>query len=605
MHTRIVPDTSVLIEGLVSVWITEKKIQPEELLIHEAVIAELEHQANENRTTGFLGLDELKRLKKMEKEGLFGIKHMGERPRSYDIRYAKLGEIDAMIRNLAYNEDATLFTIDQVQAHVAEAKGIPVLLVELESKKKTIALESYFDEITMSVHLKENISPVSKKGKPGEWKFVQLTEKALTRKQIKKIAEEIIEEAGIRKDGFVEIDRPGSTIVQLGLFRIVICKPPFSDGWEITAVRPVKRLSLEDYHLSDTLKKRIAEQAEGILVAGSPGMGKSTFVQGLADYYVSLQKIVKTVEAPRDLVLADEVTQYAISHASGQEVQDVLLLSRPDYTLFDEMRNTDDFRLFADLRLAGIGLVGVVHATNPIDAIQRFVGRIELGVIPQVIDTVIFIKNGEIEKVLRLEMVVKVPSGMTEADLARPIIVVTDFETNKIEFELYSYGEETVVIPVKGGSKSPVQELAEEEIRHRLMQHTDNVEVEMLSDSRCAIYVPEYAIAGIIGRQGKNVEQLEKEIGIKIDVRALDEQKKGKEAGKVVPFDVNMTKKMIKFYLPEGYSNKDADLMIKGEFIVTTKVGKKSSISLKRGNAMGRMIYDALQKHELVEIVVR
>ena len=82
------------------------------------------------------------------------------------------------------------------------------------------------------------------------------------------------------------------------------------------------------------------------------------------------------------------------------------------------MRNTKDFQLFGDMRLAGVGMVGVVHGTSPVDAIQRFLGRIEMGVIPQIIDTVVFIKNGAVFKVLSLKMVVKVPSGMTEADLA-------------------------------------------------------------------------------------------------------------------------------------------------------------------------------------------
>jgi len=119
-----------------------------------------------------------------------------------------------------------------------------------------------------------------------------------------------------------------------------------------------------------------------------------------------------------------------------QEIHDILLLSRPDYTIFDEMRNTEDFKLFADMRLSGVGMIGIVHATNPIDAIQRFIGRVEMGVIPQVIDTVVFIKNGQIQKVLSLKMTVKVPSGMTEADLARPVVVVTDFETEKLMFQI-------------------------------------------------------------------------------------------------------------------------------------------------------------------------
>ena len=288
----------------------------------------------------------------------------------------------------------------------------------------------------MSVHLRENTQPTAKKGKPGEWKFVTVKNSLMTKDEIKAISSEIIEESRSTADGFIEIEREGSTIIQLGTYRIVITRPPFSDGWEITAVKPVRHLSIKEYQLSEKLMKRLAEQAEGILIAGAPGMGKSTFAAALAEFYAEQGKIVKTIEAPRDLVLPDNITQYAISHGSSQEVHDVLLLSRPDYTLFDEMRNKEDFALYADLRLSGIGLAGVIHATAPIDAIQRFVGKIELGVIPHIVDTVIFIKDGQINKVLSLQMEVKVPSGMTEADLARPVVTVTDFETTKLEFEI-------------------------------------------------------------------------------------------------------------------------------------------------------------------------
>ena len=122
----------------------------------------------------------------------------------------------------------------------------------------------------------ENVIPYAKKGKPGEWQFAKLSTKKLTQEAIREISKEIIENARIRHDGFIEIEREGSIIVQLGVYRIVICKPPFADGWEITAVRPIKQLNIEDYKLSDKLKARI-EKAEGILIAGAPGMGKSTF----------------------------------------------------------------------------------------------------------------------------------------------------------------------------------------------------------------------------------------------------------------------------------------------------------------------------------------
>jgi ATPase len=399
-------------------------------------------------------------------------------------------------------------------------------------EKKT-QLESFFDNTTMSVHLRENAYPFAKKGAPGNWDFVKIKNSLMSQGEIEEISNEIIEEVEGSDDGFIEIERVGSTIIQLGTFRIVITRPPFSDGWEITAVRPVKHLELKEYELSEKLIKRLEDQAEGILIAGAPGMGKSTFAAALIEYYASKGKVVKTVEAPRDLVLPDQITQYAISHGSSEEVHDILLLSRPDYTLFDEMRNKDDFSLFADLRLSGIGLAGVVHATNPVDAIQRFVGKIDLGVIPHVIDTVIFIKDGQINKILSLQIEVKVPSGMTEADLARPIVTVKDFETGKLEYELYSYGEETVVVPVQEAQikSTGAKRLAAIAIKDEFLRYSDRVDVEVISENKAIVRVPDYSVAGIIGKAGSHINKIEELLGISIDVEELPEYE-GKKKGK-------------------------------------------------------------------------
>jgi len=521
---KIVPDTSVIVEGLVAKKIESKEFEINTIIIHEAVLAELEHQANEGRAIGHIGLDEIEKLRQMSGKHGFEILFSGKRPSASEIKYADLGEIDSMIRTLAFEEDATLITADKIQAKVAQARGIRCILIEKQERTQKLKLETFFDDMTMSVHLRENVVPMAKKGKPGEWQFVRVSDNPMKKEDIKEISAEIIEVARASLEGFIEIEREGSTIIQLGLYRIVVTRPPFSDGWEITAVRPVRQLSLNEYALSEKLKNRLEKQAEGILIAGAPGMGKSTFAAALSIYYAEKGKIVKTVEAPRDLVLPDKITQYAISHGSSQEIHDILLLSRPDYTLFDEMRNKEDFTLFADLRLSGIGLAGVIHATKPIDAIQRFVGKIELGVIPHIIDTVIFIKNGNIDKVLSLHMEVKVPEGMTEQDLARPIVVVKNFETNKPEFEIYSYGEETVVIPITEKSKSEKSglfKLAEEAVRDYFLKLANEVDVDIVSPNKAVVKVPEYAISGIIGKQGSHITQIEEDLGISIDIEEL------------------------------------------------------------------------------------
>jgi len=597
---KIIPDTSVIIEGILSKRLENKELEVGEIILHEAVLAELEHQANQSRVTGIMGLDEINKIKTFSSTK---VRFAGNRPRASEIKYASLGEIDALIRQLAYEEDATLMTADRVQSEVAKAKGIKVIFIESIKKKTKLKLSKFFDEQTMSVHLRENVSAVAKKGMPGNWEFVQLTHKKLKQLEIKSIAREIIEEAKKRSDGFIEIERAGSTIVQLGRYRIVITQPPFSDGHEITAVRPVKKLSLEDYELSEKLTKRISEQAEGILVAGSPGMGKSTFVQGLAEFYANQEKIVKTVEAPRDLVLDDNITQYAISHGSGEEIHDILLLTRPDYTLFDEMRNTKDFQLFADMRLAGVGMVGVVHATNPIDAIQRFIGRVEMGVIPQIIDTVIFIKNGRVESVLNLEMTVKVPSGMTEADLARPVVVVNDFETNTLKYEIYSYGEQTVVIPVKESltqEQKGANKLAESSIKRVIQRYADNAEIEILSNNKCLVKVPKRFIAKMIGKQGQNINKIEKELGIGINVEEL-ESKEIKPEGESVNFDFDVGKKSLSIFLDPKLKDQEFDILTSGKVLLSAKSSKKSVIKIKKTN-LGKALADALVQGETVEV---
>jgi len=597
---KLVPDTSVIIEGLISEKIEKKEILFEEIIIHEAVLAELEHQANLGRAVGYLGLDELEKIWALSVEGRFQVKYAGRRPKMVEIKYASMGEIDSMIRELAWEMDATLLSADKIQTRIAKAKGMKVIYIEPKEKEvKKLKLEKFFDKTSMSVHLRENVKPKAKKGVPGKWIFEVIRKEVMGHEEIKEISREIIESAKTRKDSFIEIQREGSTIVQLGHYRIVITRPPFSDGWEITAVRPVKKLSLEDYKLSEKLMKRLAEQAEGVLIAGAPGHGKSTCASALAEYYASQEKVVKTIEAPRDLILPDEITQYAISHGDSQEIHDILLLSRPDYTIFDEMRNTNDFRLFADLRLSGIGLLGVVHATNPIDAIQRFVGRIELGVIPHVIDTVIFIKDGEINKVLSLAMTVKVPSGMTEADLARPIVEVRDFETNKLEFEIYSYGEETIVVPVKEGKKgSSMHGLAAKQIEKTLRTFIDDVEAEVVSDNKAIIYVPEKDIGRVIGKEGKTIDEIERKLGISIEVREKQEKKTAE--GEEVEFQVNENAGYLSFYINK--TNQNIDFFINEQFLFTATSSKKGEISIHKKSKLGKTLIDAIKQKNKVTL---
>ena len=383
-------------------------------------------------------------------------------------------------------------------------------------------IEKLFTDNTTSVHIKANNNVLAKVGSPGNWQLTTLEYK-FTKEELMNIINDIIN----NKEALIEIDRENTKVIQLNRYRIVIVLPPVSEEIEITIAKPIRRLTLEDYlkesSVSDLLRKRIEKQAEGLLIAGAPGQGKTTFAQAITEHYASLRKIVKTLESPRDLQVSKVVTQYSKTHANTNEIYDILLLSRPDYVIFDEMRNNEDFNLYIDLRLAGVGMVGVIHATSPFAAIQRFIHRIELGVIPSIIDTVIFINKGKIEKVLMLSINVKVPEGMSDPGLARPVVEVRNFEDGVLEYEIYTFGEQTIIVPVKRISQELLDELNNKVYENvKLILGNKKFKIETINPKYSIIWVNEKHRKDIIGKKGKIIKDLENILNMKLEVKTFD-----------------------------------------------------------------------------------
>ena len=598
----IIPDTSAVIIGAVSE--TVKDLDYPEIIVPEAVVCELEHQANANRSEGHKGLKELQKLQRLQDEGKLAITFKGKRPTNYDIRYAKSGEIDSIIRDLARSEMGTLLTNDKVQAEVAKSQGIPVEYYEQKYTSKPLSIEKYFDENTMSIHLKENVPLMAKKGTPGHIDFITLNEKRYSRLELEEIVNEILEKEKSDLKTYMESKKDGSYVIQSREYRISIAYPPFSEALEITIVKPVANIDLDEYNLSEKLLERIRTNAEGILISGSPGAGKSTFVQAIAKYYSSnLNKVVKTMESPRDLQLPDEITQYSPLEGNMENTADVLLLVRPDYTIYDELRKNHDFNIFADMRLAGVGMIGVVHATRPIDAIQRISSRVELGVIPSIVDTSIYIEDGEVKEVYDTKMTVKVPTGMKEADLARPVIEVRDFETGELKNEIYTYGEQTIVMDIdlvnrsenNESYKSSVDKIAEKEILRKIkktLPKKAKVDVEVISPDRANIYIPEDLIPKIIGKNGKRIAEIEEKIGISLGVEVIEAKPVNKNP---IEVDIIHTRKQLIIDLGKENGRKNFDILINEDYLLTATTSKKGEIKIRKGIELSDFIIEAIE----------
>ena len=112
------------------------------------------------------------------------------------MRLAGSGEIDAMIRQLAVEYDATFVTSDKVQAQVARATGIDVIYLKPEDgEMKPLAMMKYFTDDTMSVHLKADVEPMAKRGSIGKMRLERIVKEKLTEKELLDMAHEILERA--------------------------------------------------------------------------------------------------------------------------------------------------------------------------------------------------------------------------------------------------------------------------------------------------------------------------------------------------------------------------------------------------------------------------
>jgi ATPase len=650
----LVPDTSVLIDGRITSMIKAGEYKGATIIVPEAVIAELEAQANNGREIGFSGLNELQSLCKMAEEKIIELKFSGIRPTLEQVKLASGGEIDAMIRSIAIENSARFITSDNVQAEVARAKGLDVIYLKPQiTDFVPLAIDQFFDEHTIAVYLKERISPMAKKGTINDMKLMRIRDAPTSEYELRMMAQEILERAKRDPDGFIEVEKRGITVVQIGSMRIAIARRPFSDGMEITAVRPIVDVTLKDYTKSDIITKRITSEKRGMIIVGAPGAGKTTLAQSLATFLSDSGFVVKTMEAPRELQVPDNITQYTMLEGSMANTADVLLLVRPDYVIFDELRKNEDFNVFADMRLAGLGMVGVIHANGVQDAVQRFSARVDFSVLSQIVNTIIFVKQGVVTKVYDVGFTIKVPEGMGGEVHLRPVTTVTDHETDQLVLDIFRYDGETIVMPVMAAAPAmavkpaPVQvqhvgqpvmtsqpvrapqptpeparkerekesderpgwKLTEKEIQREIGRYTEGfVDVQMLSDTKAVVYIDDKDVPAAIGKGGKNISAIVNKLGIGIDIKPRSEfdrqqpqPKADEEYNLGGGIKIQTDKKQLTILAP-AESGRIVDVFAGKEYLFTATVNEQGEIHLAKNSSIAQEMIRRYTNNEVIKL---
>ena len=194
-------------------------------------------------------------------------------------------------------------------------------------------LENLLEDDVHTLFLKADCPPRTKAGGIGDLRLADVEgadDGGWDTLRLESLQEEIlnlVEENRDRSDCFLEIDRKGCQVIQLGDLRISCAWPPFADAREITIVRPVAKLSLSDYEIDPKLISRLSDHHRGVFICGRPGSGKTTLAQAIAEYLdEDVGAMVKTMEAPRDLQLANRITQYAPLEGDLEKTAEIIFL---------------------------------------------------------------------------------------------------------------------------------------------------------------------------------------------------------------------------------------------------------------------------------------
>jgi ATPase len=191
----------------------------------------------------------------------------------------------------------------------------------------------------------------------------------------------------------------------------------------------------------------------------------------------------------------------------------------------------------------------------------------------------IYLKNGQIERIYSTGFSMKVPEGVDTDMHIRPVTTLSDQQSGETSFEIFKFGSETIVMPTIAADIEEVEyeppsetgkglepqkvvpvepavieeepegededeetstwEVTERDIQREIGRYSNGeIMVEMLSATKAVVYIDDRDVPAAIGKGGKNIAAIVNKVGVGIDIRPASElAKRAKGPGSSAPVE--------------------------------------------------------------------
>ncbi|NCO84868.1 MAG: hypothetical protein COW47_01345 [Candidatus Huberarchaeum crystalense] len=441
-------DTSVIINQKISELIKANSIPDHSIIIVPTIaLRELEHQANRKERRGYAGLEELQTLQDFAKSGKIELIYEDVLYTVGDVTSAKLGSLDDIIVKAAIRNNAILITADRVQSKVAAAQGCKTYFYDFSSNKfvsdfqtkepTTLSFEEFFNKDTLSIHLIQDSFVFAKIRKNKKVNYIKISKNFLSYDEIKRIHHEIK-----NHPLFVSESADQNYILgKINEYRIIMTTPPLSVRLEIIVIKQRTIKTFAEYKISKQHTDFLIN-AKSVIIASEIGGGKTSFARALF-FKLSkcgTEKVAKILESQPEQIMCENINQYNKSTITTEDLKQLILSSRTDELLFDEIKTQEDVKLFADLRLANITTISTLNIADKVCALHFIFSNLPFIVAISVINAFVFLnKDGSIDEILVPKINIK------NSNLS---VKIVDLNGNA-RFECFKQQNELVVNAIK------------------------------------------------------------------------------------------------------------------------------------------------------------